>query len=98
MQERQAREEILEQEKIAQAKAKELEIARLRARQEQAQDKVAERQALEARRQQDELERQWRRKQAEKAMHDAVAQDELRHAREAQIAMKNHFVDLQVRP
>ncbi len=39
-------------------KAKDLEVARLRALQEHEQDKIAERHALEARRQQYELERQ----------------------------------------
>lgn len=43
---------------MAAARAREVEVARLRALQEQAQDKMAERHARDARRQQDELERQ----------------------------------------
>ncbi len=60
MQAKQAREEALEAEKVAQKRAKDREVARLLALQEQAQDKVAERHARDARRQQDEVERQVR--------------------------------------
>lgn len=39
---------------------------------------------------------QYRRKEAEKAEAEAHAQAELRAARAAQVATKQHFVDLQV--
>eukprot|EP00048_Salpingoeca_helianthica_P021820 m.14585 g.14585 ORF g.14585 m.14585 type:complete len:530 (-) comp6463_c0_seq1:162-1751(-) len=96
LKEKQAREEELERDKELQRRAREVEVARLRALQEQAQDKVAERHALEARRQQDEIERQWRRKEAEKAEKDARAAAELLQQREHQIAAKEHFAAVQL--
>ena len=44
-----------------------MELSRLRAQQERAQDKQAERDALKAKRRQEEFEREWRRKQKEEA-------------------------------
>lgn len=96
LKEKQQREEEAEKDKEEQRRAREIEVARLRALQEQAQDKVAERHALEARRQQDEIERQWRRKEAEKAQKDAKVASELNRQREIQIAQKQQYVQMQV--
>ena len=46
---------------------KEHELSKMRAQQERAQDKQAERDALKAKRRQEEFEREWRRKQKEEA-------------------------------
>ena len=63
----QRREEELQREMERQKAEKEQELARLRAQQERAQDKQAERDTLKAKRRQEEFEREWRRKQKEEA-------------------------------
>ena len=82
-----------EQEKLR--KAKEIEIQRLRSQQERAQDHQAERDALRAKRNQEENEREWRRKEKEEAMKKLLVQEEMQVAREEQIKHKLHFQAIQ---
>lgn len=63
----QLREEELAKELEQQKKEKEHELAKMQAQQERAKDKQAERDALKAKRRQEEFEREWRRKQKEEA-------------------------------
>lgn len=82
-----------EQEKLR--KAKEIEIQRLRSQQERAQDHQAARDALRAKRNQEENEREWRRKEKEEAMKKILVQEEMQVAREEQIKHKLHFQAIQ---
>ncbi|XP_030260197.1 cilia- and flagella-associated protein 45 isoform X2 [Sparus aurata] len=76
-------------------KEKELEIARLRARQEKAKDYEAEQDELRARRDQDRLHREWRRKEKELAEKKAQEEAMLREARLEQVHCKEHFLSIE---
>ena len=75
--------------------AKEIEIQRLRSLQERAQDHQAERDALRAKRNQEQTEREWRRKEKEEASKKAAVAGEMKKAREYQIQHKLHFQAIQ---
>lgn len=74
---------------------KELEVARLRALQERSRDEQAERDALRARRAQEQAEWEWRMKEAEEARRQAETEAMLIAAREQQMAQKQHFLAVQ---
>lgn len=93
---KQAREEEQERQAEEDKRRREVELARMRARQEQAHDRVAERHARDAQRRQDDIERQFRKKEAAKAEAEARTNAMLREARQAQIAAKAQFVEAQV--
>ncbi|XP_071327968.1 cilia- and flagella-associated protein 45 [Trachinotus anak] len=76
-------------------KEKELEIARLRARQEKAKDYQAEQDELRARRNQDIMDREWRRKEKELALKKAQEEAMLRAARLEQVHCKEHFLSIE---
>ncbi|XP_036930514.1 cilia- and flagella-associated protein 45 isoform X1 [Acanthopagrus latus] len=76
-------------------KEKELEIARLRAQQEKARDYKAEQDELRARRDQDRLHREWRRKEKELAEKKAQEEAMLREARLEQVHCKEHFLSIE---
>ncbi|XP_072284597.1 cilia- and flagella-associated protein 45 [Pyxicephalus adspersus] len=82
-----------EQEKIK--KEKEMEVARLRALQERAQDHRAEQDALRAKRNQEAMERAWRQKEKEEAIKQAKVNTMLRKARLEQVEQKEHFLAVQ---
>uniref|UniRef100_A0A061R424 Cilia- and flagella-associated protein 45 n=1 Tax=Tetraselmis sp. GSL018 TaxID=582737 RepID=A0A061R424_9CHLO len=82
--EKAAREESEASRQAALKKAKEEEIARLRAQQERAQDKQSELDELRARRYQEAYEREWRQKEAAAAERQRQINDDLLGAREAQ--------------
>uniref|UniRef100_A0A1A8D1A4 Cilia- and flagella-associated protein 45 n=1 Tax=Nothobranchius kadleci TaxID=1051664 RepID=A0A1A8D1A4_NOTKA len=84
-QERQAEHEA---EQVRIKKEKELEIARLRARQEKAQDYKAQQDELRARRHQESIERQWRMRQKELAAKRVREDAMLREARLDQVRTK----------
>ena len=67
-------------------------MARLRALQQRAQDEQAERDALRAKRSQEEAERAWRRKEAEEARKRALTEQLLAKARVEQQAQKEHML------
>ena len=75
--------------------AKEVEIQRLRSLQERAQDHQAERDALRAKRNQEQNEREWRRKEKEEALKKVKIAEEMKVAREEQIKHKLHFQAIQ---
>jgi len=95
LKDKQAREEAYEKEKEQARLEKEKEIARLRAQQERAKDKQAEKDALRARRNQEEAEREWRKKVKEEATKKASMECHLREARKEQIQNKEHFFAVQ---
>ncbi|ELT97459.1 hypothetical protein CAPTEDRAFT_170976 [Capitella teleta] len=74
---------------------KEREVARLRALQERDRDEQAERDALRAKRDQEQAEREWRRKEAESIKQKAVTEAMLQAAREQQRDQKAHFLAVQ---
>ncbi|XP_072309516.1 cilia- and flagella-associated protein 45 [Eucyclogobius newberryi] len=76
-------------------KEKELDIARLRARQEKATDYKADQDEQRARRNQEQIDREWRRK--EKEMVEKKAQDQamLKAARAEQIQSKEHLLSME---
>ncbi|XP_059187510.1 cilia- and flagella-associated protein 45 [Centropristis striata] len=76
-------------------KEKELEIARLRARQEKAKEYKAEQDELRARRNQESADREWRRKQKELAAKKAQEEALLRAARSEQVHCKEHFLSIE---
>ncbi|KAK5868373.1 hypothetical protein PBY51_009398 [Eleginops maclovinus] len=76
-------------------KEKELEIARLRARQQKAKDYKAEQDALRARRNQEFLDRDWRRKQKVLAVKNALEAEKLMAARNEQVRCKEHFLSIE---
>lgn len=78
---RDLREQALAEEKERIAKEKELEIARLRAQQERANDRQAEIDELRARRYQEQSEREWRDKERREQERRERMQDELSRAR-----------------
>ncbi|XP_005078255.1 cilia- and flagella-associated protein 45 isoform X1 [Mesocricetus auratus] len=83
-----------EQERIRREKEK--EIARLRAMQEKAQDYRAEQDALRAKRNQEVADREWRRKEKEKAQKKMETEEKLRKSRLEQVAFKEHMLAVQV--
>ncbi|CAK8698512.1 unnamed protein product [Clavelina lepadiformis] len=82
-----------EQERIR--KEKEKEVARLRALQERARDHQAEQDALRAKRNQEQAEREWRRKEHLEAMKKAQTDEVMKRARTEQIQSKEHFMAVQ---
>ncbi|KAG7223041.1 hypothetical protein INR49_015930 [Caranx melampygus] len=76
-------------------KEKELEIARLRARQEKAKDYKAEQDELRARRNQESMDREWRKKEKELAIKKAQEEAMLRAARLEQVQCKEHFLSIE---
>lgn len=91
LKEKNAREETFENEKEKLRVEKEKEIARLLAHQERAKDEQAEKNALRAKRNQEEAEREWRRKEKEEAAKRAHMEKSLRDARHTQVENKEHF-------
>ncbi|CAH1796262.1 unnamed protein product [Owenia fusiformis] len=74
---------------------KEREVARLRSLQERARDEQAERDALRAKRAQEQAEREWRKKEAEEAQVKAETEAMLKVARSNQMEQKEHFLAVQ---
>ncbi|XP_075396548.1 cilia- and flagella-associated protein 45 [Tenrec ecaudatus] len=83
-----------EQERIRRDKEK--EITRLRALQEKAQDYQAEQDALRAKRNQEVADREWRRKEKEKAQKRLETEAMLKQSRLEQVAFKEHTLAVQV--
>ncbi|KAG8509932.1 Cilia- and flagella-associated protein 45, partial [Galemys pyrenaicus] len=83
-----------EQERIR--REKEMEITRLRAMQEKAQDFQAEQDALRAKRNQEVADREWRRKEKENAQKKIETEAKLRKTRLEQVAFKEHTLAVQV--
>ncbi|XP_071447804.1 cilia- and flagella-associated protein 45-like [Hetaerina americana] len=71
--------------------AKEREIARLRALQERQQDVQSQKEELKSRRIQEEVEREWRRKERDLALRHAKEEAALKEAREAQIEQRKRM-------
>jgi len=67
-------------------------MTRLRALQERARDEQAERDAIRARRAQEQAEREWRRKEAEEIQRQVETEAMLREAREQQMAQREHLL------
>lgn len=82
-----------EQERIRAEKEK--EIAKLRAMQERAKDYAAEKDALRAKRNLEQRERDWRQKEREEAIKKAETEQMLKIAREEQVKNKEHFLAVQ---
>lgn len=82
-----------EQEKIRIEKEK--ETARLRALQERARDEQSERDALRAKRAQEQAERDWRAKEAAEARKKAETEAMLEQARHHQMLQKEHYLAVQ---
>lgn len=74
---------------------KEKETARLRALQERARDEQADRDALRAKRAQEQAEREWRKKEAEEARKKAETEAMLIDARKNQMQQKEHYLAVQ---
>ncbi len=70
-------------------------MARLRALQERARDEQAERDALRAKRAQEQAEREWRQKEAEEMRMKAETEAMLKKARAEQMEQKEHFLAVQ---
>lgn len=92
---KQKREVAYESQMADAAHHKQLEVARLRAMQEKAQDTRAELDALRARRAQEQKERQWRQKERGEAARRGAMQEELRVARDEQRAEKERRLAMQ---
>eukprot|EP00055_Hartaetosiga_balthica_P015136 m.87558 g.87558 ORF g.87558 m.87558 type:complete len:544 (-) comp8790_c1_seq5:1883-3514(-) len=95
LKEKQVREEEYEQEKIEEKKRRDREFAALLSMQEQAMDKVAEKQGRDARRQQEAVERKRRQRDLEEARAREESNQALMAAREEQIRAKERFIALQ---
>ncbi|OCT69358.1 hypothetical protein XELAEV_18040673mg [Xenopus laevis] len=89
------REAEYEAEQLRIKKEKELEVARLRALQERARDYRAEQDALRAKRNQEAMERAWRRKEKEIAQKQAEINSMMKQTRMEQIAQKEHCLAVQ---
>nr|XP_046246313.1 cilia- and flagella-associated protein 45 [Scatophagus argus] len=76
-------------------KEKELEIARMRARQEKAKDYKAEQDELRARRHQESVDREWRQKEKELAAKKAQEEAMLRADRSEQVHRKEHLLSIE---
>lgn len=90
-----AREAAFEAEQERLRIEKEKEIARLRAMQERAKDYQAEKDAIRAKRNQEEREREWRRKELEDSIKKMETEQMLKEAREIQVRNKEHFLAVQ---
>eukprot|EP00051_Salpingoeca_urceolata_P004904 m.68742 g.68742 ORF g.68742 m.68742 type:complete len:558 (+) comp13925_c0_seq1:220-1893(+) len=97
LKEKAAKEAELEAEKKREALAREKELARLRAMQESVGDKIAERQALEAKRAQDDRERQLRKEEREKERKRQEILADLQQSREEQLRAKEAVLAYQSR-
>nr|XP_014128401.1 cilia- and flagella-associated protein 45 [Zonotrichia albicollis] len=75
---------------------KEKELARLRATQERAQAWQAEQDALRAKRNQEVADREWRRRELEKARKKAELEQQLKQDRLEQVAQKERYLAMQV--
>ncbi|XP_072774697.1 cilia- and flagella-associated protein 45 isoform X1 [Taeniopygia guttata] len=75
---------------------KEKELAQLRATQERAQDWQAEQDALRAKRNQEVADREWRRRELEKARKKAELEQQLKQDRLEQVAQKEQYLAMQV--
>lgn len=95
LKEKAAREEAFEKERESLRIEKEKEIARLRALQERAIDKQAERDGLRAKRNQERLDREWRKKEAEEAEKQSKLESMLKVARQDQVLDKEHCLAVQ---
>jgi len=89
------REAAYEAQQLQLKKEKELEVARLRGLQEKALDHQAEQDALKARRNQEEAEREWRKKERRDAMKKMENDAMMRKARLEQVENKEHFMAVQ---
>ncbi|KAK6173521.1 hypothetical protein SNE40_016954 [Patella caerulea] len=83
----------LEQERVR--LEKEREVARLRTLQERARDEQAERDALRAKRAQEQTEREWRKKERQVAQRKADVEASLKIARANQMNEKEHYLGVQ---
>ncbi|DBA86937.1 hypothetical protein WJX79_008185 [Trebouxia sp. C0005] len=88
LRQRQLKEQAAVEEKVRVAKEKELETARLRAKQERAADRQAEIDELRARRYTEAYEREWRQKEKAAREHMAATNRDLAQARAAQQAAR----------
>lgn len=95
MKQKAAREAEYEEEQERIRKEKEKETARLRALQERARDHQAEQDALRAKRNQEQAEREWRKKEQDEAMKKAKLEAVMKVARTEQIQSKEHFMAVQ---
>ncbi|XP_002738957.1 cilia- and flagella-associated protein 45-like [Saccoglossus kowalevskii] len=95
MKQKAEREAAFEAEQERKRIEKEKEVARLRAMQERAKDYQAEKDMLRAKRNQEQLEREWRKKEREEAMKKAETEKMLKDAREIQVMNKEHFLAVQ---
>ncbi|KAI3384320.1 hypothetical protein SNEBB_005076 [Seison nebaliae] len=95
--ERAEKEAAKEQEMLEKKLEKEKEIAKLRAQQERAKDVQAERDALRAKRDQEEREREWRRQEKIDAIKRKEKNEQLRLTREWQIKKKQENVVDEIR-
>jgi len=92
LRDRDAREQAVADEQRRIKAEKELEIARLRAKQEKAQDKKAALDELRAKRAQEEYERNHRTQEQEAARRAAAINADLEHARRAQMSEKEELL------
>lgn len=92
---RDEREAARELERKQLKKQKEMEIARIRGLQEKAIDAQANRDALVARRNQEENERMWRKKEKLEALKKAESEAIMRKARAEQVQNKEHYIAVQ---
>ncbi|KAM6999336.1 LOW QUALITY PROTEIN: cilia- and flagella-associated protein 45-like [Passerculus sandwichensis] len=90
------REAALEAEQQQLRLEKEKELARLRATQERAQAWQAEQDALRAKRSQEVADREWRRRELEKARKKAELEQQLKQDRLEQVAQKEQYLAMQV--
>ncbi|KAM3656410.1 cilia- and flagella-associated protein 45-like [Ammospiza maritima maritima] len=90
------REAALEAEQHQLRLEKEKELARLRATQERAQDWQAEQDALRAKRNQEVADREWRRRELEKARKKAELEQQLKQDRLEQVSQKEQYLAMQV--
>ncbi|XP_063032305.1 cilia- and flagella-associated protein 45-like [Melospiza melodia melodia] len=90
------REAALEAEQHQLRLEKEKELARLRATQERAQAWQAEQDALRAKRNQEVADREWRRRELEKARKKAELEQQLKQDRLEQVAQKEQYLAMQV--
>jgi len=91
------REAALEEKLKEEKAAKEREIQRLRSLQERAQDRQAEEDALRAKRNQEQNEREWREKERKEAEKKMRVDAEMRRARDDQINHKLNFQAVQAK-
>jgi len=89
------REQKLEEFLEAQKKEKELELKKMRDKQQKASDDAAAADALRAKRNQEEQERKWRQKEMDDAERNAKDLGELMGARKEQIEQKMRFLAIQ---